>query len=344
MQGSARRPGCRDCVGRGHVHHLAAQRRRYARGSILTDSNRSGHVSQSGSETSTLRARILLVVLCLGWGTTWVTMRIALTEIPPFSMRVTSLALGALVLTAFARLQRRNLILASRRARVHVCIASLFNIVAFSVLTPFAQLAAETSRVAILVYTMPIWATLLALPVLGERLTATRTVALALCMVGMGILIAPLATRSVPTGVLLALGAAFGWAAGTVYLKWARIEGDPLAVTIWQLVVGLAIIAACLPVFEGSLHLNVHWGPLVAVVYSGVIGSGLSYFLWFDIVRRLPATTASLGVLSAPVIGVVSAMIVLGERPTLPDAIGFALMLSASAIVLLRPDRAVRGA
>jgi drug/metabolite transporter (DMT)-like permease len=113
-----------------------------------------------------------------------------------------------------------------------------------------------------------------------------------------------------------------------------------MAITIWQLVVGVIVIAACLPVFEGSLHLNVNWGPLVAVVYSGVIGSGLSYFLWFGIVRRLPATTASLGILATPVIGVVSAMLVLGERPTLADAAGFALMLSASACVLLRPDGA----
>jgi drug/metabolite transporter (DMT)-like permease len=57
-------------------------------------------------------------------------------------------------------------------------------------------------------------------------------------------------------------------------------------------------------------------------------------------VRRLPATTASLGILATPVIGVVSAVIVLGERPTLADILGFALMLAASACVLLRPDGA----
>ena len=59
--------------------------------------------------------------------------------------------------------------------------------------------------------------------------------------------------------------------------------------------------------------------------------------------RRLPASTAALGILSSPVIGVITAMIVLGERPTWYDAIGFALMLSASAIVVLRPDGATRG-
>jgi drug/metabolite transporter (DMT)-like permease len=141
---------------------------------------------------------------------------------------------------------------------------------------------------------------------------------------------------------MLAIAAGMSWAAGTVYLKWARIEGDPTAITIWQLVFGVAMVAIFLAMFEGSLHLNASAWSLFGLIYSGIIGSGLCYFLWFDIVRRLPASTAALGILSSPVIGVITAMIVLGERPTWYDAIGFALMLGASAIVVLRPDGGAR--
>ena len=48
--------------------------------------------------------------------------------------------------------------------------------------------------------------------------------------------------------------------------------------------------------------------------------------------------TASLGVLSVPVVGVVASMILLGERPTVPDIIGFALIFAAAACVLLAPN------
>lgn len=288
------------------------------------------------------KARALLIVLCIGWGTTWVTMKMALDEIPPFSMRVATLSLGAIILTALARFQGRVLAIANRRTWLHICIASLFNIVGFSVFTPFAQLAADTSRVAIMVYTMPIWAAMLALPILGERLTPTRMAALALCIAGVVILVAPLAglgaPLGIPLGIMLALGAAVSWAAGTVYLKWARLDGDPMAITIWQLVFAAVVMAICVPAFEGTLHLNAGARALFGLIYSGIIGSGLCYFLWFDIVRRLPASTAALGILASPVIGVITAMIVLGERPTWYDAIGFALMLAASAIVVLRPD------
>ena len=297
---------------------------------------------QFSSLSDAARARVLLVVLCLGWGTTWVSMKIALEEIAPFSMRVTSMSLGTFVLIAFARWQGRTLTIASRRTWVHIIVASLLNIVAFSVLTPFAQLAAETSRVAIMVYTMPIWAAMLALPILGERMTPTRTFALALCIAGMTVLIAPLAGMGIPIGIMLALGAAMSWAAGTVYLKWAKLEGDPMAMTIWQLVFGIVVVAICLPVFEGPLNLDASVRALSGLVYSGIIGSGLCYFLWFTIVRRVPASEASLGILASPVVGVIAAMIVLGERPTVYDTIGFALMLSASAVVLLKPDSAAR--
>ena len=297
----------------------------------------------ASTRSDVIRARLFLVVLCLGWGTTWPMMRIALSEIPPFSMRVGSLALGAVTLTSLALMQGRSLRIPNLRTWSHLCAASLFNIVAFSIFTPFAQLAADTSRVAIVVYTMPIWATLLARPVLGERLTATRTVALLLCIGGMAVLTYPLAALTVPTGILLALGAAVSWAAGTVYLKWARLDGDPMAAAVWQVVIGFLIIGALLPVVEGGLHLaQAHTAAILALIFAGVIGSGISYFLWFDIVRRLPAATASLGVLSSPVVGVVTSVLILGERPTLADIAGFALMLAASACVLLRPHDAVR--
>ena len=45
--------------------------------------------------------------------------------------------------------------------------------------------------------------------------------------------------------------------------------------------------------------------------------------------------TASLGILSVPVIGVAATALILGERPTLPDMAGFSLIFAAAACVLL---------
>jgi drug/metabolite transporter (DMT)-like permease len=92
-------------------------------------------------------------------------------------------------------------------------------------------------------------------------------------------------------------------------------------------------------IFEGSLHLwPVPARALWALAFSGLVGSAFAYLLWFEIVRRLPATTAALGVLSVPVIGIVASVLILGERPTIADIVGSVLVLTAAAGVLLAPN------
>src|SRR3984957_20290239 len=297
-------------------------------------------MAERGAASSDNTARLMLVVLSLGWGTTWPVMRIALDEVPPFSMRVATMLVGALTLVVLTLLRRRSFALRGRRAAPHVIVAGLFHVVSFTVLTPFAQLHAATSRVSILVYSMPIWATLMARVFLGERITGMRAAAFVLCIAGLAVLMSPLARTGLPLGLLLALGAAFGWAAGTIYLKWADLHEEPMAVTFWQVVLGFVVILICPSLVEGRLHLwPIPTSTIVALVFAGSVGSGIAYFLWFEIVRRLSAMTASLGVLSVPAVGVVSSVILLGERPTLTDIAGFALILSASACVLLAPAR-----
>lgn len=286
-----------------------------------------------------IRARLMLVLLCLVWGTSWPLMRIALDEIPPLSMRTSSAALGALTLYLICLVQRRSFRLPTAKAWAHVVIASLLNIVGFNLLSAFAQLAAATSRVAILAYTMPIWSVLLAWPFLGERPTGTQAVALCLCGAGLAVLIYPLAVTGIPLGILLAIATGVSWAAGTVYLKWARIDADPMGVASWQITIAFVVIAACMLLFEGRLELGAaHADAVVAVMFVGVAGSGIAYGLWFEIVRRLPAVTASLGVLSVPVIGIIASVAILGEVPTAADIVGFALIFAASACVMLGPQ------
>jgi drug/metabolite transporter (DMT)-like permease len=287
-------------------------------------------------EQRDVTATLMLVALSVAWGFTWPAMRIALAEIPPFSMRTVSVGLGAACLLATVKLQGRSLALGGLRDWLHVLVTALLNIIGFTMLSSFALLMAATGRVAMLSYTMPIWAAVFAWFVLGERFSPPRVLALALCAAGIAILVYPLAAHGIPLGLLLALLTGVFWAAGTVYLKWARIRGDTIAVAAWQLTIAFVFILACLPLVEGSLHLSQASLPAVAgMVWTGLIGSGLAYFLWFAIIGRLPAMTASLGILSAPVIGVISTAIMLGEVPTVADMIGFTLIFLASVCVLI---------
>jgi drug/metabolite transporter (DMT)-like permease len=305
----------------------------------VADHLRSGApVTDPAKPTEFMKARLMLVVLCLSWGLTWPAMKISLTAVPPVSLRTASAVLGCAFLSVVAIVRRHRITLPFGRAWVHVAVAGLFNVVLFGLFATFAQLTAATSRVAILAYTMPIWTVILARPILGERLTAMRSVALVLCVVGIAVLIYPLAGAGVPGGIVLALLSGVSWAFGTVYLKWARLTGDPLTNAIWQFVASFLILLLVLPFFEGTPQVwPQEWDAWLAMLFTGLIGSGLSYFLWFHIVGRLPAMTATLGILSVPLVGVGASAIILAERPTAADLIGFLLIFAASACVLLEP-------
>ena len=278
----------------------------------------------------------MLVALSVAWGLTWPAMRIALDEVPPFSMRVVTLALGAGALFIVVGLQGRSFALGGVKNCGHLIVSGILNILSFSLLSVIAMMFTATGRVAMLAYTMPIWAALFAWFVLGERLTRARVVALVLCAAGMTILVYPLVESGALIGVVIALTIAVSWAAGTVYVKRVRITGDPIANAAWQIVVAFVVVVLCLPFAEGSLHLSQASALAVfAMIFAGIVGAGLAYFLWFGIIGRIPAMTASLGVLSAPVIGVISTAILLGEIPTVADVIGYVLIFAASVCVLL---------
>ena len=214
-----------------------------------------------------IRARLMLVLLCLVWGTSWPLMRIALDEIPPLSMRTSSAALGALTLYLICVVPRRSLRMRTAKAWAHIVIASLLNIVGFNLLSAFAQLAAATSRVAILAYTMPIWSVLLAWTFLGERPTGAQAVRrVRLVRRGAG-------RPDLPSGrdgcsaraSCVAMATGVSWSAGTVYLQRAGIDADLMGVASWQITIAFVVIAASMMLFEGRLELApctpMRWPP-----------------------------------------------------------------------------------
>jgi drug/metabolite transporter (DMT)-like permease len=312
-------------------------------------SARSASPSDPSPPVTAARARLVVGLLGLFWGLNWIAVRIALDEVRPWSLRAIGMGLGAAALFVWAVARGRSLRVAPGAARRRLAVAGVLNIAAFGVFTAFAQLAASTSRVTIVTFTMPIWSVVFARIALGERLDVWRTVAVALAAAGLAVLVAPLfaplrAGTLAPgslAGIGWALLAGIAWAAGTVYLKASRIDADPLAIAAWQLAAGFAAVAVGVLAFEG---LPRGWpaypGTWLAVAYHVLLGIALPYLLWFGVVGRTPAATAALGTLLVPVVAVLGAVLLLGERPGPLDTAGFALIFCAAAAVLLRPSPA----
>src|SRR6478735_7025265 len=283
-------------------------------------------------------AKLLVVLLAFAWGLSWIAAAVALREVSPWTLRVAGSGIGATILFLAAIITGHNLKV-PRGEYIHIMVAGFLNVASFQILSGFAQLSGATTRAIIITYSMPIWTTVLSWLFLGEHLNKIRWFAFALCVVGVTILVWPLFGTGIPVFVFYSLGCALSWAVATVYIKWAKVTIEPLANAAWQLLFGLGFITVGSFIAEGHPHL---WplknDTLLAILFVGLFGVGLAHFLWWSIVGRLPAITASLGSLLVPVIGVSASAVVLGERLTMPDVVGFAMIFAAAACVLLQPN------
>jgi drug/metabolite transporter (DMT)-like permease len=287
-------------------------------------------------------ARSLLLVPLLGllWGFNWPAVRIALTEIAPWTLRAGGMTFAGLVLVAVA-MARGVPLAVPKKEWLRLIVAGFLSIAAFNVLLAFAQLAAPTSRAAILTFTMPIWATLLARLVLGEAFDRRRLLGLALGIAGLTCLGLPLiASGQFSLGLALALVASVSWALGTIVTKRWPVSAPALTVAAWQLLIGGATAGIGMLIFEGlpvPKLLSPH--VLMALGFHIVGAQALAYFLWFVVIARLPAGIASLGTLMVPAVGVLGSVLLLGERPTATDWLGLALVIAASSTIMI-PRRA----
>lgn len=286
------------------------------------------------------RSLLLVPLLGLLWGFNWPAVRISLTEIAPWTLRAAGMTFAGLVLVTVA-LARGIPLAVPREQWPRLIIAGFLSIAAFNILLAFAQLMAPTSRAAILTFTMPIWATLLALPIVGERFDRRRLLGLGLGISGLVCLGLPLIrSGQFSPGLALALLAALSWALGTIVTKRWPVAAPALTIAAWQLLVGGAAAGLGMLVFEG-IPMPKLLSPKVAAALSfHILGAqALAYFLWFVVVARLPAGIASLGTLMVPAVGALGSVLLLGERPTATDWLGLALVVAASGAIMIPASR-----
>jgi drug/metabolite transporter (DMT)-like permease len=284
-------------------------------------------------------AVLLLVLLSLIWSYNWIVMKQVLRYSGPFEFSAWRFALGTLVLFGVLRWRRVSLRPPPWGPMVAIGIAQTF---AFQGLVQLALVDGGAGKTALLAYTMPFWAVLLAWMVLRERPSRVQWVSLAIALLGLALVIDPWRGVGALGSALLAIAGGLAWAIGMVLSKRVFVRGgvSVLSLTAWQMLagtVGLVLLAALVP------ERPIAWTTpfVLALAYNAVLASGLAWLLWSYVVERLPTSVAGLSSLVVPILGVLFAWGVLGEVPSLAEGAGMALLAVALLIVALAP-RAVK--
>jgi drug/metabolite transporter (DMT)-like permease len=316
-------------------------------GAAVVGSPNSGHARHrfhplpgSMTESKPTRAHLapaglmFLAITSVGWGFNWPVTKYLLGELPPLTLRGSTGVVGAALLAALALVRGQSLMV-GRGMWLRLSLAALLNVTGWMVLMGLALLWLPASETALIAYTMPVWASMLAWPVLGERPTLMRTIALVMAFAGLGTIMGGnglSANAEKLPGILMALTGSFGFALGTVLSKRLPLKLPPIPAAAWQIGLG------CLPVALVGLaiettHLDkvtdLGWWLLV---YSTVIQFCIAYVSWFAALSRLPASVAAIGTMAVPVIGVVASAIALHEPLGLVQIA--ALIFTLSAVVL----------
>jgi drug/metabolite transporter (DMT)-like permease len=267
----------------------------------------SGRISPAGL--------MFLAITSVGWGFNWPVTKFLIGELPPLTLRGLSGVVGALLLAALAVLRKQSLYV-PREIRPRLLLAAVLNVTLWMVVMGLALLWLPASEAALIAYTMPVWASLIAWPVLGERPTLLRALALVMAFAGLASIMGGngiAASEAKLPGILMALTGSVGFAIGTVLSKRRPIHLPPIPGAAWQ--VGLG----CLPVaivglFVETTHLekvtDLGWWLLI---YSVVGQFCIAYVAWFAALARLPASVAAIGTMAVPVIGVVTSALALHE-------------------------------
>jgi drug/metabolite transporter (DMT)-like permease len=282
-----------------------------------------------------------IAILALVWGCNWPVLKLGVTELPPLTFRGATLAfagLGLLLVSKFSG----NSIRVPRALRGKVIALALCNIAAWNALIVFGVQQLPAGRSAILAFTMPIWAVLIGFALLHEPLSKLKILGLVLGMCGMLVLFRDdLHTlRHSPVGALFILGAAACWALGTVLLRRWKVELPQNTLTGWMMILGWIPIAIAVPFFDphplASLA-GMSGMAWFAVLYNIFLAGTLAHWAWFKMARTLPVAVSSMSSLPVPVVGVLSGMLFLGERPGAGEFIALVLVLASLAAVLFAP-------
>lgn len=277
---------------------------------------------------------MFLAITSVGWGFNWPVTKYLLSELPPLTMRGTTGMIGASLLALLAILRGQSLRV-PREMWPRLVLAAFLNVACWMALMGLALLWLPASEAALIAYTMPVWASILAWPILGERPNLLRVISLLMAFAGLAAIMGGngfAASEAKLPGIIMALGGAFGFAVGTVMAKKLPLNLPPLSAAAWQIGIGclpVAIVGFCVEKADVTALSDLGW---VLIVYSTVIQFCVAYVSWFAALARLPASVAAIGTMAVPVIGVVTSAIALHE----PLGIGqiAALIFTLAGVVL----------
>ncbi len=229
-----------------------------------------------------------------------------------------------------------------RREVIPIAVCAFFNVCLWQIFSAYGVSLMPAGRASIIAFTMPLWASIFSVWLLSEQITRTIVIGLILGVSGLAVLIGPdlLIVQQAPLGPLCMLGAALGWAMGTVLFKRGRWEIAIASNIGWQLLMGAVPLSIGALALESFPDVSEFSGRVwLALIYVYIFPITFCQWAYLKTVHLFPASVAAIGTLMVPVVGVYSSSLLLSEPVGWREVFALVLICSALALVLIFPGR-----
>jgi drug/metabolite transporter (DMT)-like permease len=280
-----------------------------------------------------LKAHILLVLVTLIWGTTFVLIKAALQDSSPLLFNAVRMVLAATLLAIFYRKQLRQLtkpaLLSGIGVGIFLFFGYAFQITGLKLTTP--------SKSAFLTGSSTVMVPLILVALWRTRIRVWRIVGIVAAFAGLFLMTVPGGKQglgdlaNVNLGDLLTIACALGFALQIVFLGRATQRHAFEQIAALQIIVAALLMAAAAPILEKP-HFHLSGTLISAILITGILGLALAFTVQAWAQQFTPATHTALIFNLEPVFAWLTSFVYLHERLGLRAGAG-ALLILAGVVV-----------
>jgi drug/metabolite transporter (DMT)-like permease len=283
----------------------------------------------------------LMLMLCLSWGFNQIAVKLVLPDVPPM-LQALSRSVGALpVLLIIGWLRGVKFFERDGTLWAGLSAGIIFGVE--FVLIYRGLLLTSASRAVVFLYTAPFFVALGSYLFLGERLRASQWSGLGLSFAGVALAIGvPQANvdANVLLGDLLIVAGGALWAATTLLIKATALIRAPAEKGMgYQVALSIPILAFAAWISGERITHVPSALSLSLLAYQAFWVVGLTFLLWFALVKAYSASKLSAFTFITPLFGVVASYFIMHDTLTLAFGVA-ALLVIAGLYLVNRPEAA----
>ncbi|MDR7246247.1 DMT family transporter [Priestia megaterium] len=265
-----------------------------------------------------------IISVTLVWGYTWVTMKIAISDIPPFLFSSLRLLIGAIPLFIILIFQRKKLVVDRENFKSYLLMSLLMSLGYMAILTYGMQFV-DSGKTSVLVYTMPIFVTIISHFKLDEKINIYKMIGLIFGLLGLLFILGLEITNpdtKVIFGELLILISALSWGLANVFSKIRFKNIDVIHMNAWQLIIGALFLFVLSLILEPNY--SVEWSnkALLSLLFNGLFSTAFTFVVWFWVLKKINASKASMALMFVPILGIIFGWLQLEENITISIVVG----------------------